>query len=249
MSNNLISHHHRSLLAQAIANMLRRRKALRIIANVLLVALVCTNFQTRVQASDNNVFKDIKPNLVFALSLQLDNGADYHQYVYVDDQQGFCDLSRPVNSRECQIDLIRIIHQFKRVAVIRHAAVLPTSVQWNAWDWDTMTLREGGYTPVVMAAEIREWESESDEVHHWWVACSVIPDTPTLAVCREADIVDPTADVIVSETTTISSLKDYVIVGADELLAISDVVGAQTANDPSEETNASIGDLMDQVYG
>lgn len=227
----------------------RMRRVMKIIAFILSITLIGTGPFPNVLAADHNVFRDVRPDLVFELVLQFDDGADYRHYAYIDVQQGVCDLSRPVNRRECQIDLIKIIHQFKRVAVINHVTELPSTVQWKSWDWNTMTSKEGGYTPIILAAEIKEWEPESNRVRHWWLACSVIPDTPTLAVCREVDIVDPTDDALVRETVTIGSIMDYVIVRADELLALPGIVAPQTADNSGDQTDQGIGGLMDQVYG
>lgn len=200
------------------------------------------------QASSNSVLHTMKPEYVYELTIQADDGADYHQYAYVSEALDFCDVSRPAAVRECHVDIGAIARMFRHLTVVRSEPGLPSTVQWEAWDWQTMTLREGGYTPVVLSAEFNEWDAETEQTHHWWLACSLLPDNDRLAVCEEVDYVAVWSDQIINVDFADQAEIEYFTIRADGLLAIHQSVfgdPAQTVNN----TEPGLGELVDSMYG
>ena len=78
-----------------------------------------------VQASGNSVLHTMKPEFVYKLTVQADDGADYHQYAYVNETLGFCDVSRPATIRECHVDPSAIARMFRHITVVRSEPALP----------------------------------------------------------------------------------------------------------------------------
>jgi hypothetical protein len=68
-----------------------------------------------VQATGNNLLHALQPELVYELTIQADDGADYHQYAFVSDTLGFCDVSRPADVRECHADPSAIARMFRLI--------------------------------------------------------------------------------------------------------------------------------------
>jgi hypothetical protein len=124
----------------------------RVLTFVTTLEYLLFSLPIHARASSNSVLHTMKSEYVYELTIQADDGADYHQYAYVSDVLGFCDMSRPAAVRECHVDISAIARMFRHLTVVRSEPGLPSSVQWEAWDWQTMTLKEGGYTPVVLSA-------------------------------------------------------------------------------------------------
>jgi hypothetical protein len=117
---------------------------------------------------------------VFEVTLLWNNGASYRQYAYVDEEQGICEIGASGEVGRCQIDLLPVSEAFKQIAVVEYIPRLPDSIHWGV----------EGNTPVVVAAIFKEWGSTSQRASQWQIACSVMPDNETQAVCLQEDRMD-----------------------------------------------------------
>ena len=125
----------------------------------------------------------LNPATVFYVLVQTETGfnldTDYHEF---ERRSGItCDISRPYEIRRCDIDMESIARLFATIPVLEYVEWLPDSVHWNAWDWDLMELKPGGYTPIVLMAELRGWDGSYADA--WYLACSIIPDDTVKTVC------------------------------------------------------------------
>jgi hypothetical protein len=217
---------------------------------VLIIFLVGWSFILSIpstRAEGGSIFRGMNPEHVFQISILPNQGADYRQFTYVSDKLGACDLSRPPQVRECHVDLFTLARQFRHVDIVKSVPSVPASIRWEAWDWETMSMKPDGYTPIMLAAEIKEWDAENNRGHQWWLACSMLPDNPQLAVCQETDFIDdrqPHAIVRIDLTFEIR----YTIVRADRLLTIRQSFAGDVASDPTEEGSDGLGAIMDGIY-
>ncbi len=117
---------------------------------------------------------------VFEVTLLWNNGASYRQYAYVDEGQGICEIGASGEVGRCRIDLLPVAEAFKQIAVVEYIPRLPDSIHWGV----------EGDTPVVVAAIFKEWDSTSQRASQWQIACSVMPDNETQAVCLQEDRMD-----------------------------------------------------------
>ena len=208
------------------------------------------NLPLDAQASNNSILHTMKPEYVYELTVQADDGADYHQYAYVNDALGFCDVSRPAAIRECHVDPSAIARMFRHITVVRSEPALPPTVQWDGWDWQTMTVKEGGYTPVILSAAFSEWDAELEQTHHWWLACSILPDNANLAACEEIDYRASWSDQIINVDFADQAEIEYFTIRADGLMSIHQSIfgdpAFQAANNNAEP---GLGELVDSMYG
>jgi len=149
-----------------------------IVTFLLFIVVVSSS----VVAQQQLALRGIVPSQVFEITVQVDDGRDYHQYVLMEDGS-VCDFSRPLAYRRCNIDLIQIADKLLDISVIEYTPTLPHSVQWNAWDWEEMKTKPGGYTPVILWVDVRQYNPATDEAKQWRMACSIVPDDPELAAC------------------------------------------------------------------
>jgi hypothetical protein len=158
----------------------RTRHYIRPLFCLLLGALL--TFVTRpVAAQDGGMLRGLQPEQVFEIALQLDDGATSYQIADLGGVEGVCDLAQPATARDCQIDLVALAQQFEQLVVVEYLAQMPESVQWHVG---------GPTTPVVLAADVRQWDAQADQARQWRVACSVLPDQPELAVCAVVNRLD-----------------------------------------------------------
>jgi hypothetical protein len=157
--------------------MLRKRKTYAgMLISVLWVAVVASS----AHADAGFLLSRMKPEQVFEMTLLWDNGTSYRQYASVDGSQGTCEIAASGQVERCQIDLIPIAEAFKQIPVVEFVPRLPESVHWGV----------EADTPVVLAAIFKEWDAAHQHASQWQLACSVMPDTETLAVCLQVDRVD-----------------------------------------------------------
>jgi hypothetical protein len=214
------------------------------------LAYLLISLPVSAQATGHSVLHTMKPDYVYELAVQADDGADYHQYGYVNDALGFCDLSRPAAVRECHVNLSAIARMFRRITVVKSEPALPSTVQWDAWDWQTMTLKEGGYTPVILSAEFNEWDAEHEQTRHWWLACSILPDNANLAVCEEVHYTASWSDQIINVDFADQAETEYFTIRADGLLAIhQSIFGDPTLQTANNSAGSGLGELVDNMYG
>jgi hypothetical protein len=222
----------------------------RVLTFLATLGYLLSSLPLDVQASGNSVLHTMKPEFVYELTIQADDGADYHQYAYVSETLGFCDVSRPAAIRECHVNPSAIARMFRHMTVVRSEPALPPSVQWAGWDWQTMTLKEGGYTPVILSAEFNEWDAENEQTRHWWLACSILPDNDKLAACKEVNYIAPPSNQIINVDLAVQAQIQYFTIRADGLLAIHQSVfgdpALQTAN---SNTGTGLGEVVDSMYG
>ncbi len=153
-------------------------------------------------AQGGNIWVGLNPGQVFEITAQIDNGADYHHFAPVNGELGVCDLSRPWHTRRCHIDLDTLIQHLNQLAVVQVLDDLPASIQWEGWDWGSMSQREGGYTAVALAVDISA--HDNNQWLHWWLACSVVPDNPGYAACM----------------TMHSDQVQYLLLNAEQVMAL-----------------------------
>lgn len=139
--------------------------------------------------TQGTVFRGVPLTQVFAADVQVDDGRDWHQYAYVAAVGSVCDVSRPDGQRVCDIDLVALLTPFA-FPVLEYVRALPASVNWTAWDWQTMTTNPGGYTPVDVVVQMYYYDAVHDNGRQHYVACSRIPATPDTAVCYVRDRLD-----------------------------------------------------------
>ncbi len=228
---------------------MRTKGLMSITTLVLLVGELLFGLPSSVQATGNNLLHALKPQFVYELTIQADDGADYHQYAFVSDTLGFCDMSRPAAVRECHVDPSAIARMFRLITVVRSESALPPSIQWDAWDWETMTMKEGGYTPVVLSADIKEWDAENEQTRHWWLTCSILPDNDKLAACREVNYVDRGSNQIINVDFADQAEIEYFVVRSDGLLSIHQSVFPDPNLETVDSAKPGMGELVDSMYG
>jgi hypothetical protein len=112
-----------------------------------------------------------------------------------------------------------------------------------------MTLKEGGYTPVVLSAEIKEWDAENEQTHHWWLTCSILPDNDKRAACREVNYVDQGSNQIINVDFADQAEIEYFVVRSDGLLAIHQSAFPNPMLEPVDSVKPGMGELVDSMYG
>jgi hypothetical protein len=220
---------------------------MRIALVLVLLALIDPLRLGGAQADTVSLFRDMQPRQVVEITLQFDDSVDYHEFVYMDGQSGVCDLSRPPQARRCQFDLSALAWEFREIEIVKHVAEVPDSVNWEGWDWDTMALKPGGYTPVALAAEIREWNPDTGRARRWWLACSLLPDMPNLAVCQETDQIEDGPDAAAFQLNY-GYNRRFTIVRADGLLAIREALDQAASNAPADDSATDMGSIMEDIY-
>lgn len=217
-----------------------------LVAQVALVGLFA--YDTAAAGNDlPSVFLHVKPDYVWDITLEIDDGADYVQFVYLGEELGGCDMSRPANVRECQVDVASLARQFRKARFVDFVDELPPSVNWDAWNWDKMTMDDGGYTPVFLSATIKEWDPEAEQTTVWWVSCSVVPDERRHAICQETHFVeDPT----VTDTVRTGLDRDtrYTVVKTKQLMYIHDRLAAGDVRGLAQDDVPTFGEVIDTIY-
>ena len=112
----------------------------------------------------------------------LNKDTDYREFEWRDGVT--CDLSRPPDTRRCDLNIVDIAGWFAAIPALEYVSRLPPSVQWDGWDWERMQPKPGGYTPVVLMASLKGYDGE--QAGQWFIACSIVPDDPDKAVCEVA---------------------------------------------------------------
>lgn len=148
------------------------------------------------------VFNRLNPPDVFELWAQWDNGANYVELIRQPDGATY-DRARPAAAQPQAVDLTALAGQLAAVPALEYVPAMPASVHWNAWDWQQMETKPGGYTEICLVARARTHDPTDDTARIWWAACSLIPDQPGRAVCVRYDrmdhhniIIAPAADVL-----------------------------------------------------
>lgn len=148
-----------------------------------------------------SVFNGLNPYHVFELWVQLAD-LDYRQFMRQPDGT-VVDESRPPEAQPQGVSLVALAEQLAAIPVLEYVQHMPEKVNWNAWDWQAMALKKGGYTEVCLVVRIRTHNPEEDKARIWWAACSFIPDQPERAVFVRYDrldhnniIIAPAADVL-----------------------------------------------------
>jgi hypothetical protein len=149
-------------------------------AGMLISALLLLAVVSNAHADTVFLLSGMKPEQVFEITLLWDNGTSYRQYAYVDDDQGICEIDASGATGHCQIDLTAIAQAFKQIAVVEFIPRLPDSIHWGA----------EADTPVALAAIVKEWDPAIQRASQWQIACSVMPDDNTLAICLQNDRID-----------------------------------------------------------
>jgi hypothetical protein len=157
--------------------MIRTRRAY---AGIIISALVVLVTVSSVQADADFLLGRMKPEQVFEITLLWDNGTQYRQYAYVDDQQAICEIDASGEIGRCPIDTLPIADAFKHIPVVEFIPRLPDAIHWGA----------EADTPVVLAATFKEWDAVNQRASQWQLACSMMPDDETLAVCLQVDRID-----------------------------------------------------------
>lgn len=149
----------------------------------------------------STVFAGLNPHHVFELWLQLAS-LSYRQLVRQPDGT-VRDLARPDDAQPLDVSIVALAEQLAAIPALEYAPSMPASVNWNAWDWQTMKQKPGGYTEICLVARARTHDPTDDTARIWWAACSLIPDQPGRAVCVRYDrmdhhniIIAPAADVL-----------------------------------------------------
>jgi len=149
----------------------------------------------------STVFAGLNPHHVFELWLQLAS-LSYRQLVRQPDGT-VRDLARPDDAPPLDVSIVALAEQLAAIPALEYAPSMPASVNWNAWDWQQMETKPGGYTEICLVARARTHDPTDDTARIWWAACSLIPDQPGRAVCVRYDrmdhhniIIAPAADVL-----------------------------------------------------
>lgn len=149
----------------------------------------------------STVFAGLNPHHVFELWLQLAS-LSYRQLVRQPDGT-VRDLARPDDAQPLDVSIVALAEQLAAIPALEYAPSMPASVNWNAWDWQQMETKPGGYTEICLVARARTHDPTDDTARIWWAACSLIPDQPGRAVCVRYDrmdhhniIIAPAADVL-----------------------------------------------------
>lgn len=143
-----------------------------------------------VSAQGDSVFRYMNPADVFEIAIAFDNGTTAYQFSYVNDDLGACDLNQPAATRECHFDLRALAQRFSQITAIEYVPALPVSIQLNA--------DAPGVSPIVLAAEIKTWNTATAQARRWKLVCSIVPETPELAACTLVDRIDHFNYVIVN---------------------------------------------------
>ena len=149
-------------------------------AGIFVSALVALVTVSSVQADASFLLGRMRPEQVFEITLLWDNGTHYRQYAYVDDEQAICEIDASGEIGHCPIDPLPIAEAFKQIPVVEFIPRLPDAIHWGA----------EANTPVVLAATFKEWDAVNQHASQWQLACSVMPDNETLAVCVQVDRID-----------------------------------------------------------
>lgn len=137
----------------------------------------------------NPVFNRLNPSDVFELWAQWGNGANYVELVRQPDGTVY-DRARPADAQPQGVSLAALAGQLAALPALDYAPTMPASVNWNAWDWQTMKQKPGGYTDVCLVVLVRAHDPASHNALRWWAACSLIPDQPGRAVVVRYDRMD-----------------------------------------------------------
>jgi hypothetical protein len=157
--------------------MIRTRETyIGMLVSLLWVAIVVSS----AHADAGFLLSRMKPEQVFEMTLLWDNGTSYRQYATVDDNQRICEIAASGDAERCRINLIPIAQAFKQIPVVEFVPRLPESIHRGA----------EADTPVVLAAIFKEWDAADQHASQWQLACSVMPDDETLAVCLQVDRID-----------------------------------------------------------
>lgn len=132
-------------------------------------------------AQDGSMLRGLQPDWVFEIAVQFDDDGMVYHYADMGGDEGACDMTQPVESRECHYDLTSLARHFEQLVAVEYVPGLPASVQWHVG---------GPMTPVYLAAEVRQWDAQTNQARQWRIACSVLPDQPDMAVCAVIDRLD-----------------------------------------------------------
>jgi hypothetical protein len=150
------------------------------LAGILISALLVLTAVSNAHADTSFLLSKMSPDQVFEVTLLWDNGTGYRQYAYVNDMQSICEIGASGEIGQCPVDLVPIADAFKHIAVVEFIPRLPDTIHWGA----------EATTPVVLAAIFKEWDTVNQRASQWQLACSVMPDDETLAVCLQEDRLD-----------------------------------------------------------
>jgi hypothetical protein len=134
------------------------------------------------------VFAGLNPRHVFELWLQLAS-LNYRQLVRQPDGS-VLDLARPAEAQPKGVSLVALAEQLAAIPALEYVPTMPATVNWNAWDWQKMETKPGGYTEICLVVRVRTHGPVEDRARIWWAACSLIPDQPGRAVFVRYDRMD-----------------------------------------------------------
>jgi len=157
----------------------------------------------------STVFAGLNPHHVFELWLQLAS-LSYRQLVRQPDGT-VRDLARPDDAQPLDVSIVALAEQLAAIPALEYAPSMPASVNWNAWDWQQMETKPGGYTEICLVVRARTHDPTDDTARIWWAACSLIPDQPGRAVFVRYDRMDH---------------HNIIIAPADDVLAFTERVKA-----------------------
>jgi hypothetical protein len=127
------------------------------------------------------------PDLVFHAHLSVDNGRNYREFVRV--PGGILDVSRPLTDQVYTFDFSALIRAFNAITLVEWLRELPEGINWD-WNWDRMAPETGTYTPIVLAARLREYDAAKQTARSYWLSASWLPDDSDLAACLISSRVD-----------------------------------------------------------
>jgi hypothetical protein len=156
---------------------------------LLLLAVFVFVLPTPATAQTGALLRGLDPTQVFAVTLQLNDGNDYHEWV-AQSSGGVCDLSRPPAVRSCDMDLAALARDLAAIPVWEYVEHLPSDINWTAWNWHNRKVDPGGYTDVLVVAFVRAWDPATDNARQWRIACSVRPTAPEQAACYRSGRLD-----------------------------------------------------------
>ena len=158
-----------------------------LIAATLIVVFLVLARGVFGQDDTGTLLQRIDADDVWLARVQVDDGRDTR--LYQQSSVGWCDVSRPPDVRVCGIDVPALL-QLLDMPVLEYVPSLPKSVAWTAWDWQTMTTKPGGYTPVALVVDLRAYDVASDTADLLYLACSRIPLEPQHGACYIGDRLD-----------------------------------------------------------
>jgi hypothetical protein len=134
------------------------------------------------------VFNGLNPYHCFELWVQVAS-LNYVQLMRQPDDT-VLDYARPAWAQPVNASVVYLAEQLAAIPVLDYLPDRPASVNWDAWDWQAMRTKPGGYTEVNLVVRARTYHPETKVARVWWVAGSIIPDEPDKEIFYRADRLD-----------------------------------------------------------